>query len=61
VGWPIVSTSANPSGRSPARNELKARGYFQRQVDYVLPGETLHRHGPSRIRTLSGESLRGGG
>ncbi len=61
VGWPIVSTSANPTGRAAARNQLKARAYFHRLVDYVLPGETLHGHGPSRISTPNGEVLRGGG
>ena len=66
-GGPLVSTSANPSGRPPARNRFKARGYFlgrargQGRVDFVLPGEVLDRGGPSCITSLDGEILRGGG
>ncbi len=60
-GGPIVSTSANPSGRSPAVNQIKARAYFHSWVDYVLPGETLNQAGPSGIRTAMGEILRGNG
>ncbi len=56
---PIVSTSANPGGRSPARNQFKARAYFHELVDYVLPGEVRETHGPSCIRTPAGEILRG--
>lgn len=59
-GAPIVSTSANPGGRPPARNQLKARAYFQQQVDFVLPGEILDVRGPSRIRTPAGEIVRAG-
>lgn len=59
-GGPIVSTSANPSGREPARNALKARAYFHGLVDYLLPGEVLGERGPSCIRTVDGELLRGG-
>lgn len=59
-GSPIVSTSANPGGRQPARNALKARAYFHGLVDYVLPGDVLGDAGPSCIRTLDGELVRGG-
>jgi L-threonylcarbamoyladenylate synthase len=59
-GAPMVSTSANPGGRAPARNQLKARAYFQTLVDYVLPGETLGLGGPSSIRTTDGTVVRGG-
>jgi L-threonylcarbamoyladenylate synthase len=60
LGVPIVSTSANPGGREPARNQIKARAYFHGRVDYVLPGETLHDCGPSPIRMPGGAVLRGG-
>ena len=60
-GGPLVSTSANPSGRPSALNALKARAYFPRGVDYVLPGEVLQAGVPSSIRRLSGELLRGAG
>jgi L-threonylcarbamoyladenylate synthase len=68
-GGPLVSTSANPSGRPPARCAIVARRQFRASAshpeqvfpgprDYVLPGEVLSPGAPSRIRTLSGEVLR---
>ena len=59
---PLVSTSANPSGTSPARTLLRARRYFPRGVDYFLPGELGGAHGPTEIRdAVSGRVLRKGG
>jgi L-threonylcarbamoyladenylate synthase len=69
---PLVSTSANPTGRPPARNrfqararlrDLRRRGRRWRRPDeiYLLPGETGGRRGPSEIRTVAGERLRGAG
>ena len=49
-GGPIVSTSANLNRFPPATTELCARKHFQRRVDFVLPGATNNRSGPSRIR-----------
>lgn len=37
---PIVSTSANPAGSSPANTLLQARLYFNGQVDMFVPGST---------------------
>lgn len=60
-GGPIVSTSANPSGRPAARSALKVRGYFGDEVDYILPGKLGGQIGPTPIRDLmSGLLLRGG-
>ncbi len=60
-GGPIVSTSANPSGRAPARNSLQVRRYFPRQLDYILPGALGGQVGPTPIRDLlSGRLLRAG-
>lgn len=59
-GRPIVSTSANPSGRAPARTSLHVRRYFPRQLDYVLQGELGGQAGPTPICDLiSGRTLRG--
>ena len=59
---PLVSTSANPSGRSPARTLLRARRYFPRGVDYFFPGELGGASGPTEIRdAVSGRVLRKGG
>lgn len=60
-GGPIVSTSANPSGRPPARSALKVRRYFGAKLDYVLQGKLGGQLGPTPIRELaSGRLLRGG-
>ncbi len=57
-GGPLVSTSANLSGRSPAQSELLARRAMGNMVDYLLPGATLGAGQPSEIRTLTGARLR---
>ena len=56
-GGPIVSTSANVSQFPPTTTELRARKHFQRQVDFILPGATRHRTGPSRIRLAANGSV----
>ena len=53
VGGPIVSTSANPAGRSPARSALAVRRYFGNSIDFVLDGALGDRKGPSEIRNAS--------
>lgn len=61
-GGPLVSTSANPSGLPAPVSSISARSVFARdagRIDYVLPGEVLEPGSPSRIRTLSGEAIRG--
>ena len=57
-GGPLVSTSANPSGRASTANELHVRRWFQSSVDYVVPGRTSARDRPSELRTLDGAVLR---
>lgn len=60
-GGAIVSTSANPAGRPPARNALKVHGYFGKKLDYVLHGKLGNQIGPTPIRDLiNGSLLRGG-
>ena len=60
-GGPLVSTSANPSGRQPARTTLQVRRYFTEQLDYILPGALGGQRGPTPIKDLrSGHVLRGG-
>ena len=53
-GGPIVSTSANPQGKSPARTALKVRGYFGRNplLTMITPGTVGKRQRPSEIRDL---------
>lgn len=57
-GGPLVSTSANPSGRPATANALRVRLWFQGRIDYLLPGRTQGRQGPSQLRTLAGDVLR---
>jgi L-threonylcarbamoyladenylate synthase len=52
VDSPIVSTSANLSGRSVARNQISLRRQFNGLVDYVVPGPCGPSEGPSEIRDL---------
>jgi L-threonylcarbamoyladenylate synthase len=49
---PIVSTSANRSGRPPARSRLRIEQYFHGQLDGVLDGPLGGRKSPSIIRDL---------
>jgi L-threonylcarbamoyladenylate synthase len=62
VASPIVSTSANLSGRPTARNRYVLQRQFGALVDYVCPGECGPASGgPSEIRELrSGAILRPG-
>ena len=55
---PLVSTSANPAGKEPARSVLRVRQYFPHGVDHILPGTLGGRSQPSTIRTLTGQQLR---
>ena len=56
---PLVSTSANPSGRLPAKSRLRIEQYFHGQLDAVLSGELGQSSNPSTIRDLrTGQVLR---
>lgn len=55
----IVSTSANPVNRQPARSSVKVRSYFGGEIDYILPGETGDKNLPTEIReSVTGKVLR---
>ena len=59
AGQALVSTSANPSGQSPARSALTVRRYFADRLDLILPGSLDRAAKPSTIRDLrSGRVLR---
>jgi L-threonylcarbamoyladenylate synthase len=51
-GGPLVSTSANPRARIPARNSSQVRRYFGDRVSFILAGRTGGLAGPSEIRDL---------
>lgn len=60
-GWggPLVSTSANRSGRPAARTALQVRRLFGHALDYIVPGACGDRDRPSEIRdALTHETLR---
>ncbi len=60
-GGAIVSTSANPGGRKPARNALQVRGYFGDTIDCILSGAVDPRRKPSEIRdAATGKVVRPG-
>lgn len=60
-GAPLVSTSANKSGRPAARSALGVRRAFGDRVDYVLAG-AIGCAGPSQIRDArDGRLVRAGG
>ncbi len=63
TGCPVVSTSANRSGRPAARTALQIRQYLAavgQDVDYIVPGQIGDARGASEIRHLmSGEVIRG--
>lgn len=51
-GGPIVSTSANPSGRPAPRSALRVRRYFPAQLDGLLSGPLGGQRGATPIRDL---------
>lgn len=58
---PIVSTSANITGRPVARNGFVLRRNFGHLVDYIVPGECGPAATHSEVRDLlSGQTLRSG-
>ena len=59
VDSPLVSTSANRSGKPVARNRFVLRRQFADLVDYIVPGDCGPASGPSEIRDyVSGKVLR---
>lgn len=59
VDSPIVSTSANISGKPTARNRHVLRRQFAGRVDFIVPGDCGPSSGPSEIRDIvSGKVLR---
>ena len=59
TGFPIVSTSANRSGHSPARNAVQVQRWFGDGLDFILGGATGGRDRPSEIRdAITGQPIR---
>ncbi|WP_404802776.1 L-threonylcarbamoyladenylate synthase [Marinobacter confluentis] len=59
AGTPLVSTSANPAGRQPARHSWQVRRYFPSGVDRLVSGQLGgHRKPSTIIDIVSGDQLR---
>ena len=52
-GGPIISTSANPTGKKPAMSVREIRQYFKGDMDYILPGSLGGSLRPSQIIDLA--------
>ncbi len=52
-GSALVSTSANPAGREPARSASEVRLYFKDRLDAILPGQLGGLAKPTTIRDVS--------
>lgn len=58
-GGPLVSTSANRSGREPARSPIAVRRQFGAGVDILVPGPIGALQGPTPIRDIvTGQTFR---
>ena len=58
-GGPIVSTSANPANKTPAKTAKEVKSYFKNTVDYILEGELGTLSNPTQIRdALTGNIFR---
>ncbi len=53
-GKPVVSTSANPAGREPARSAEEVLGYFKQGLDAVLDGGARPGTAPSTLVDVTG-------
>jgi len=57
TGHPLVSTSANVTGKKPAKTLLKTKFYFSDMVDYYVPGSIQGFANPSQIRDLDTDEI----
>lgn len=58
-GGPLVSTSANVSGKPPARSRVLVEKYFGAQLDFIVPGLLGGATNPSKIIDFTtGQTIR---
>lgn len=55
LGHPLVSTSANPSKKNPAKSALQVRRFFAGHLDYILSGALGKEKNPSLIRDFDSD------
>ena len=58
LGRPLTATSANPSGKNPARTLREAQSYFTGKVNTFIDGGTLTSGTGSTVAEVQGERLR---
>lgn len=58
LGHPITATSANPSGREPARTVEEAMGYFSGKLGIFLDGGRLEGKKGSTVMDVSQDKIR---
>ena len=54
---PLVSTSANPTGKPSAMNILRLKQYFPVGIDYIVPGSIGDNKGASKIVDFKSSAL----
>ena len=57
TGYPLVSTSANPSTLPAAKTRLMVRHYFSEQIDFLVPGDVGKLRKPTEIRDLDSDRI----
>lgn len=57
LGQPLVSTSANPAGKNPAKKYLQVQHYFHNEVDIILRDKTGSLTKPTEIRDLISQQV----
>lgn len=58
LGHPVTATSANPSGKEPARTLEQAQIYFAGRIKVFVNGGVLHSRTGSTVVEISGERIR---
>jgi L-threonylcarbamoyladenylate synthase len=53
LGKPLISTSANPHGKKPARSAAEVRGYFGTSLDLIIDGGERKGRVPSTVLDVS--------
>lgn len=56
-GGAIVSTSANPAGKPPARTASQVKDYFNESLDFIVDAPTGGRDRPSEIRDSRSQAV----
>jgi len=58
LGRPLTATSANPSGKKPARDPLEAKSYFAGKIEVFLDGGTLTSKSGSTVVDVTGDTIK---